>query len=104
MRNNVIRDRIIESYKIFASSLRTRERELRYTFIPPPVSLTRLLVTSIASGSKSSPPPKVEHRFYNTFNISIQLSSTEDEESLRELGRKIARILAEEARRYGVEI
>jgi len=46
--------------------------------------------------------PQVTYTFHNTFNISVQKISSE--EDIREIGRKLAEVLAEEARRMGIEV
>ncbi|RLE70765.1 MAG: hypothetical protein DRJ37_06025, partial [Thermoprotei archaeon] len=53
--------------------------------------------------SKSS-TRNVNYTFRNVINVTVNVASLESDRDIRELGRKIAKILAEEARKYGVEL
>ena len=46
----------------------------------------------------------VNYTFRNVINVTVNVSSLESDRDIRELGRKIGRILAEEARKHGVEL
>ena len=62
-------------------------------------------VASILQMFSSIPPPSSERvRVQRPINITVRVESPADEGDLRELERKIVRILREEARRYGLNI
>jgi hypothetical protein len=56
-----------------------------------------------ASGERGQEPGAVNKvsNFHNTFNITVSMKGGGDEGDLRELGKKIGRILSDEIKRYG---
>ena len=102
--SSVLREKAIETYKYLVSASKTRETSFSTIATKTILETTRFLNIPQTSLRGEPSSPRIEQKFYNTFNITIQLRPSDEEEDLRELGRKIAKILAEEARKYGVMI
>jgi hypothetical protein len=104
-------EKVIESFRggvIERISYFPGERYTYYTYEPPPMVFPAFKLKEIIPllQTIAIPPAKIERPavIQRPLNITINVESPVDEDDLRELRRKIERILREEARRHGVSI
>ncbi len=68
--------------------------------VPPPVATPSLIMNRDSHQYTPAPAGTTNH-FHNDFHITVQVRDTSDERELRDLGRKIGRVLSDELARYG---
>ncbi len=98
-------ERVTPYTTYLTSSIREIQRRGKpYIIYEYPKSPAIINVSIPAVATSKSSTRNVNYTFRNVINVTVNVASLESDRDIRELGRKIAKILTEEARKYGVEL
>ncbi|MCD1294325.1 hypothetical protein CUJ83_04845 [Methanocella sp. CWC-04] len=90
----------INSITMMAPYYRSESKEFSLTTAPRAMDTVLQMIQGTSGLSRPEQAARTSN-FYSTFNITVNVKSGNDENELRELGKKIGVILSEELKRYG---